>query len=464
VGYTRKAGGNTPATPTTLGGVKVGTGLVVAADGTLSVTGGTSSGGTSGTSPVVTDAYIISGRVVGMGLADDNVRKGMTLIIGAGSVIEIAFTNGVVKRFNLTAGEINIGSGNVLRMDLTSGALTIAAPTTAAINQITLIRVASDDNGTLASEGILSPEVLLIVTGGYLAKHFYPFGKEAEIVLAPKNVSVVTLTRPNSAFVGYESMDFINNQLWVFDKDSQSQCIVIHDMSNNTVVKKILQYGFSFNTVDYNVVNDTLLTISLDYFKILLIPNVSAWGNVAAGAVACDVRTTDMDVVDFTGMGEGPQSFWGEDNGGKNNIIYVVTDAGVRIRKILLGQGSNNLGSGVFVAGKATNRYNGTYKVLEEWAQIHGSGRTQDGFFHNGAIYIGKDADNADSFSQTGVFTHKLELLSDGRIKKTKIVHNLYDDTGAVIKTGYSAGCAKSPDGKLWKMMSSGLIYIFDML
>jgi hypothetical protein len=469
MGYTRKSGGSiTPATSTTLGGVKVGSGLSVALDGTLSAAGGT--GGTSSTSPVATDAYIIAGRVIGMGLADDNIRKGMTLIIGPGSVIEVALINGAVKRFSLTAGEINIANGSVLRMDLTTGALTVTSPTTAAINQVTLIRVASDDTGTLINGGkpvSTTDESPLVVVGGYLSKHFYPFGKEADLIQAPKNVSVITLdnTAILPGFVGYESMDFINGKLWVFDKDSQSQCIVIHDMTTNTVVKKVLQRGFSFNTVDYNPLNDTLLTIdNATYSKIQLIPNVSAWANVASGAVACDASTTDMDIIDFTGMGEGPQSFWGEDNGGKNNIIYTVSDAGVRVRKLLLGQGSNNLGSGTFVAGKATTRYNGTYKILDEWAQIYGGGRTQDGFFYKGSIYIGKDADDSDSFFQTGVFTHKLELLSDGRVRKTKIVHNLYDDSGAIIKVNYSAGCAKSTDGKLWKMMSGGVIYVFDIL
>lgn len=441
------------ANATTLGGVKIGSGITVGLDGTISVP----QQNNNGSYVQVTDAYLISGKVMGMGFAEANVRSGMTLVISANTVLEIAFSNGTIKRFSIPQSSININVDYTLRINIATGEIKILDAITPFINEILLIRVNQDIDGTMVNQGAGA----LVVTGGYFIKYFYPNGVESEQILTPKNV-----TRTDLGSGGFQSINFINNELWCFDKEANTSSITIRNPSTLAVVKTMSQAGYHFNTTDYNPNNDKLLTVygwdnppGPTSFRIL--HDVSTWKNKPSGSPVVDAAdSSQYDEIVLTGLGEGPQAMWGERNNGQDNIVYVVTDANVRIRQLLLGKGTNNLGSGTFVTGKTSDKYNGTYKIIGDWTQIHGSGRIQDGFFYNGCVYAAMDS-GADSWGQLGVIVHKFELMSDGRIRKVKIHSPVYDTNGNV-SAAFSGGCTLY-NGKIW-MISGSVVNTFDLV
>jgi hypothetical protein len=142
---------------------------------------------------------------------------------------------------------------------------------------------------------------------------------------------------------------------------------------------------------------------------------------------------------------------WGDSNLGKNNIIYIITNDGRNIRKLLLGQGSNNLGSGTFDSTATGTKFNGTYKIIDSWSQVDGAGHSQDCYLYNGAIY----ANSKESIDQHGLLVYKHQLCENGVIKKTKIYIPLYDDTGNSLAVGSGEGLTIH-NGKLYVGLLAG--------
>jgi hypothetical protein len=96
------------------------------------------------------------------------------------------------------------------------------------------------------------------------------------------------------------------------------------------------------------------------------------------------VGKVELDFTQFTGEYKG-QLCWGYES---SDIVYLFTNENRILRKISLGKGTNNLGSGVFISGVASDKYNGSYAVLNKWIS-----RTEDTlggmFFYKGYIYTG---------------------------------------------------------------------------
>src|SRR5699024_9616005 len=101
-----------------------------------------------------------------------------------------------------------------------------------------------------------------------------------------------------------------------------------------------------------------------------------------------NVSRDEAIIIDVQEFGYKCNVVWGEANGGKGNICYVVSNDNQNIRKLLLGQGTNQLEKGVFLEGKTGLQFNGTYEILGEW-YMDRIDVNQGTNYENGALYIG---------------------------------------------------------------------------
>lgn len=447
-----------PATQTTLGGVKVGSGMNVDHEGTISVKPSSNNGASGGGSLSIVDVYIISGSVRGMGPAELNRWKGISVLIDEETVLEVIFTSGNVKRFKLASGYINVGEGETLRINYETGDIRVVSSTTQYSNEALLVRVGTDLTGSLSGEGYTARTTLVL--GGYLMKYFYPNGKASSKILSTKNVKVQSLP-----LIGMQSINNINGELWFFDKNSNTGSVRVFDPSDTTnYIRSYSHSKFHFNTSDYNPNIDALCTIwgwgQGRPLSIKVLHGLEDWGDGTSGTHTID-NEAYHDIIDVSYLddpnieGEGSQPVWGEDNNGENNIVYVLIDEGVRVVKLLLGKGDNNYGSGGFRANTASHRFNGSFKVLGDWVQINSLGRPQDALFYNGAIYVAHDS-GSDSRGNLGVIISKLELHTDGRIERSKIHIPIYNEKG--IQQDFFSGGITLIDDQLLFASGNGLM------
>lgn len=161
----------------------------------------------------------------------------------------------------------------------------------------------------------------------------------------------------------------------------------------NVSVKTITHNLGHMNAPSYNSVKDSLIVGngSKDYSllpKGWILPNFAQLLNEST----IDFNTVDKIELDFTQLtGEFKgQLCWGYPS---TDIVYLFTNDNSILRKVLLGRGANNLGSGVFISGTSDTRYNGSYQILNTWRS-----RTQDilggMLFYKGFIYTGVKGSN----------------------------------------------------------------------
>jgi hypothetical protein len=143
------------------------------------------------------------------------------------------------------------------------------------------------------------------------------------------------------------------------------------------------------NAPTYSKLKDSLLVAngSKDYSllpKGWIVPNFKSL-LVDGGILEFNtVEKVELDFTQFTGEYKG-QLCWGYET---TDICYLMTNDNRTLRKIKLGKGSNNLGSGVFLEGKLDTEYNGSYSVINTWQS-----RKQDilggMFFYKGYVFTG---------------------------------------------------------------------------
>lgn len=218
------------------------------------------------------------------------------------------------------------------------------------------------------------------------------------------------------------------------------------------------------NTIDYSSRNDCLImgNGSGSYMlegKIFIVPNFSTLiaGSSTIGTESnpFTLENTNAVVIDCTGYDLGTKFnvMWGEINGAKHNIAYLVTarmgastsavDAGDNgtIRRLLLGVGSTALEYGQYNGATASGAFNGTFEILDTYTQ----GGTaypqcnQGSCFYRGSVYsaIGHD----------GVWLWKMHL-GDGNIFYDEWKQYTYNDDGSIKSTNSSSCCLK--DGYLY--------------
>lgn len=217
------------------------------------------------------------------------------------------------------------------------------------------------------------------------------------------------------------------------------------------------------NTIDYSPVNDCLImgNGSGDYKlpgRIFIIPNFSSIISSDAHKTEDDPLTlenTNAIVIDCEEyeLGTKFNVVWGELNGKKQNIAYLITakfgssvnasDGGDNgtIRRLLLGTGSTQLEYGIFNTLATENEFNGTFKILNTYTQegTRYANCNQGSCFYRGEIYsaIGHD----------GIWMWKMRL-GNGKIAYDEWKQYVYEDDGTVKSTNVSSCCIK--DGILY--------------
>lgn len=221
------------------------------------------------------------------------------------------------------------------------------------------------------------------------------------------------------------------------------------------------------NTIDYNQKHDALImgngsgAYDLEG-KIFIIPNFS---EVMAGTASTATGSYDDPftlenvnaiVIDCAGYGLGTKFnvLWGENNGTKSNIAYLITakmgssysapDGGDNgtIRRLLLGMGSAALEYGTTINTDATDdEFNGTFAILDTYTQ-DGTAYAQcnqDSCFYRGEIFaaIGHD----------GIWLWKMRL-NNGHINYDEYKQYTYNADGSKASTNISSCCIH--DGYLY--------------
>ena len=170
------------------------------------------------------------------------------------------------------------------------------------------------------------------------------------------------------------------------------------------------------NAVDYNEENDCLIlgngsgsyTLAGEIFIVPNFQSIIDGSSYTDESTPLTLANSNAIVIDCSAYDLGTKFnvIWGERNGTKNNIAYLITakygsntsasDAGDNgtIRRILLGMGSNELDMGSLISAEE-NEFNGTFKITDTYTQpgTNYANCNQGCCFFNGKIYscIGHD-------------------------------------------------------------------------
>lgn len=310
---------------------------------------------------------------------------------------------------------------------------------------IKLVAKYSDDSAIVYADEM---QQYIYITNKFLTNHLKYIDESRRPIY---NLAGVLLAGQSIAFVG--------DELWAFGGNTSDD-----DTTFDTVIRFSIDYDAQTltqlgtfthnwghcNTLEYNEVTDTIILGSGtgvlatagdgDYSTkgIFIFPNASTFG----AETSIPIGTYGI-IIDLSAEGWGRQFnvIWGEDNDGKNNICYVLTNDGTTtsdtstiwskymIHRVLLGQGTNNLGSGTFLAGKTGLQFNGTYKELNEWVMEYAHNEhecVQDAVFYKGKIITGLGHD--------GIWINEITLNEDGTFTSIKKREKYwFNDDGSVI-------------------------------
>lgn len=288
---------------------------------------------------------------------------------------------------------------------------------------------------------IKDTEILLLqnINGNIVAgdlKDYYDNADKVVVNDFPDYTWVDVVTPSN---IEWQSFCPINGKMWFFaaggDNNSGNGQIFVYDPTNLTTTTATYFHNFGHcNTVDYNVSNDCLIfgNGSGSYtlpMNVTIIPN---WTTVASGVVSggtFDYASLTKIVIDLSSWsGSKANAFWGDNNFGQNNIFYLTTNDNRKLDKILLGQGTNNLGSGTLISGKASNEFNGTYKVIGTWTRSFGGDVNNGNTYYKGKIISAVGHDGA-------WFTIN-EKMANGTFKGINYHNFWYDSSGSTESTG----------------------------
>lgn len=162
----------------------------------------------------------------------------------------------------------------------------------------------------------------------------------------------------------------------------------------------------------------------------------------------------DALVIDFATYGTKVNAIWGDDNNGLNNIIYVITNDGYDIYRVMLGEDDTQLESGTL---QKTTGFNGTYKVLQHWeystTKEDYANVVQGAFYHDGRVVWGYG-------HRTGVIPiHWVKLLNDS-VETGGIAYQTYDSAGDAIARSI---CSAANIGDMTFCIYSSNVYMIDI-
>ena len=159
-------------------------------------------------------------------------------------------------------------------------------------------------------------------------------------------------------------------------------------------------------------------------------------------------------VIPAIGYGSKVNAVWGENNGLRFDIAYLITNDARNMKKIQLGKGNNNLGLGSFQSRKSDKQFNGSYMLLLECSQSDGVDVVQGAVFHGGKLFLG--------LGHSGCLVATAVLNEDGSIRYRVYLENTRSPSGTP-ETFY----AQSPgirDSKLYLGTTNGTLREYDGL
>lgn len=317
--------------------------------------------------------------------------------------------SGTIKSIELPDGELELNQALIYNFDTNT----------------TSVKTASWGNVSLANNEI----VLLyndyttyegrITTGGALAPYIVTYEQPGGIPV--KEVSAYKF--PGNGNGKSQGMFIIDNKmyLWGHSSDDLTTTAGGCEVRNldNELISSFNHFLGHMNSPSYSASKDMMIVgngsklynqTSLP-MKGYICPNVKTiFENRTTDSDALtftDLNAIELDLSQFTGEFKA-QLCWGDET---TDFVFLMTDEHRIIRKLKLGKGSENLGSGNLIANCGENDYNGTYKVIQKWRTEH-----QDvvgGFkYYNGCLYSGVKGD---------IGIRKMELCSNGHIMNSYI-------------------------------------------
>lgn len=262
------------------------------------------------------------------------------------------------------------------------------------------------------------------------------------------------------AFNTASSMTFIGNLLYVFRYTSAIDVGTVvngdtYDITQGGYIARKDGGAFTFdmghaNTVDYSEENDCLL-VGNGAGNTSQLPNKIYIFKNAKSKSAFLVSDSDCLTIDVSSGDWGKQlnCVWGEDNNRQYNLIYCLTnyeegnmsdyavgnpnnfegESKSFIRRVLLGKGQHNLGSGTFDSSVSDDEFNGTYKVLDVIERpFNNNEYCNDCDYYGNAIY----ENLAGSFDGVPCSIHEFDDFGKS-VNTKRIVYPLYDADGDVI-------------------------------
>lgn len=114
--------------------------------------------------------------------------------------------------------------------------------------------------------------------------------------------------------------------------------------------------------------------------------------------------------IDLTALGIKTYAFWGD--GPNNDMVFVSCNLFNDIYRIQLGRGSQQWDNGTFTENTPTDRFNGSWQIINHWHQdgARGQNAAHGGQFYNGHLYL---ADNHGRLA----WVHKCILRDNGKLE-----------------------------------------------
>ncbi|WP_258079012.1 BppU family phage baseplate upper protein [Enterococcus faecium] len=301
---------------------------------------------------------------------------------------------------------------------------------------------------------------------------------ESKVQIVPQDFpKMIKMQQHDRLWGNISSHCFVGEEFWVFtaadySEDGERGRVIRYTFDENDTL--IFQSEFKHNwnhvnSVGYSAVNDVLVCSSFvgdntpvvdEKYEIYLIQNVSSFKDLPSHESEALLADNALKITVPFEWGNRMNATFGESNGGKENIIYYITNDNRDVRKILLGQGPNNLGSGQFLDVKNDREFNGTYKLLNHYHTDNSFEVNQGSWYFNGALYLG--------LGHEGLYYQKSVLLKDGSILTELFKDEMYDDAGNLLFQNLGFSGITINNGRMYcglnaSGMTPGYILIYEL-
>lgn len=251
-------------------------------------------------------------------------------------------------------------------------------------------------HGTWGNIAVSENEYLLLYNSlgrisGILSKYCITIGESLSIPIKELEVEEISETGSTQGIFIIEDKLFVT--MHSNDEHTTYENITMKNISDMKNVRTISHNFGHLNACDYSHQKDSLIVgngsgnYSLP-LKGWIIPNFK---HLMETVDTLEFYETPKVELDFTHIEESKCNMcWGYDS---TDIIYLFTNDNSKLRKIVLGKGDDDKGTGVFVSGASENEYNGSYEILDTWVSTQ-TDILGGMIFYKGYIYTGIKGNN----------------------------------------------------------------------